>query len=96
MFLVLQFIFCLFQSFERIPPSIASSFTHVVVDECHHLLARTYKDIYYTLMQSECLQYCVGSAALPSELLVPGPVAVGTTDHERLCLHHCLCFSGAA
>ena len=37
-----NFIFCLFQSIERIPSEILESVTHVIIDEVHHLIASTY------------------------------------------------------
>jgi hypothetical protein len=37
--------------------------THVVIDECHHLLAETYRSIFDTLRCSERVRYCVGMTA---------------------------------
>jgi hypothetical protein len=41
-----NFIFCLFQSIERIPLKILETVTHVIIDEVHHLLASTYTKAY--------------------------------------------------
>lgn len=44
-----QFIFCLFQSFEKVASALSHTITHVIIDECHHLLAATYQQVYRTL-----------------------------------------------
>ncbi len=44
-----KFIFCLFQSFEKLNkthPSILKELTHIIFDEIHHLLAPTWKEIF--------------------------------------------------
>ena len=37
--------------------------THLVVDECHHLLAASYGAIFASLQRSAALQYCLGMTA---------------------------------
>lgn len=58
-----QFIFCLFQSADRIPEEVLSTTTHVIFDECHHLLAKTYRMVYEKLICQKSLLYCVGMTA---------------------------------
>jgi superfamily II DNA or RNA helicase len=48
-----QFIFCLFQSFDKIPEEfIRNNITHVCIDEVHHLVATTYNQVFTTLTSS--------------------------------------------
>jgi hypothetical protein len=63
MFREASFIFCLFQSFEKLPEKVVQKVTHVVVDECHHLLATSYGSIFSTLRRCARIQYCLGMTA---------------------------------
>eukprot|EP00743_Colponemidia_sp_Colp-15_P011721 GILK01013150.1.p1 GENE.GILK01013150.1~~GILK01013150.1.p1 ORF type:complete len:1299 (+),score=284.68 GILK01013150.1:44-3940(+) len=58
-----RFVFCLFQSFDRLPPAFASTVTHVVIDEAHHLLAVTYRQIFNSLIELKSLRYMLGMTA---------------------------------
>jgi superfamily II DNA or RNA helicase len=58
-----QFIFCLFQSFDRIPTHIVKSITHCVMDEVHHLVAHTYNRVYEILYSVKSLTYMLGMTA---------------------------------
>eukprot|EP00742_Colponemidia_sp_Colp-10_P012330 GILJ01013828.1.p1 GENE.GILJ01013828.1~~GILJ01013828.1.p1 ORF type:complete len:1251 (-),score=234.17 GILJ01013828.1:182-3505(-) len=58
-----RFVFCLFQSFDRLPPSFVSTVTHVVIDEAHHLLAVTYRQIFNSLIELKSLRYMLGMTA---------------------------------
>jgi superfamily II DNA or RNA helicase len=58
-----QFIFCLFQSFDKVASELPGQITHVVVDECHHLLAATYRQVYESLMSAPALRYMLGMTA---------------------------------
>lgn len=58
-----QFIFCLFQSFDKIPNSVISNTTHVIFDEVHHLLATTYNRVFTTLSELKTMQYMLGMTA---------------------------------
>jgi superfamily II DNA or RNA helicase len=40
-----RFIFCLLQSFSRIPPDVLEGTTHFQFDEVHHLIAPTYMEV---------------------------------------------------
>jgi superfamily II DNA or RNA helicase len=56
-----NFIFCLFQSIERIPSKILETVTHVVIDEVHHLLASTYTKAYNSFFKESI--YILGITA---------------------------------
>lgn len=58
-----RFIFCLFQSFDKIPNSVISNTTHVIFDEVHHLLATTYNRVFTTLSELKTMQYMLGMTA---------------------------------
>lgn len=49
-----QFVFCLFQSFEKVAAALSNTITHVIIDECHHLLAATYRQVHRALYVSCC------------------------------------------
>lgn len=69
-----KFIFILFQSFNKLKMRIndnssvthLQNITHVIIDEVHHLLADTWKNVHKCLMdpkQCPSLQYCMGMTA---------------------------------
>jgi len=55
-----RFVFCLYQSFERLPDK---EFTHVVIDEVHHLIAETWRRVYQEFENSQTCQYVLGMTA---------------------------------
>jgi len=55
-----RFVFCLYQSFDRLPDY---EFTHVIIDEVHHLLAETWKRVHETFANSHTCQYMLGMTA---------------------------------
>lgn len=57
------FVFCLFQSFEKLPQSFLNAVTHLIVDEVHHLLAETYLAAFQTLIARPSLRYALGMTA---------------------------------
>eukprot|EP01090_Pellita_catalonica_P002420 TRINITY_DN12001_c0_g1_i1.p1 TRINITY_DN12001_c0_g1~~TRINITY_DN12001_c0_g1_i1.p1 ORF type:complete len:429 (+),score=63.12 TRINITY_DN12001_c0_g1_i1:106-1287(+) len=58
-----QFIFCLFQSFQKLPEKIVAEVTHIVLDEVHHILAHTYKRTFEQLLQNRYVLYILGMTA---------------------------------
>lgn len=57
-----RFVFCLFQSFETYVPHDVE-FTHVIIDECHHLMASTYNRMFLKLRQQQSLVQMIGMTA---------------------------------
>ncbi|KAG2385466.1 hypothetical protein C9374_003281 [Naegleria lovaniensis] len=57
-----KFVFCLFQSFEKINLK-DSQFTHCVIDEVHHVVATTYNKAFKSLMKLPSLKYMLGMTA---------------------------------
>lgn len=53
-----KFIFCLFQSFEKISKEV--NFTHCIIDEVHHVVATTYNKVFKKLMKLSSLEYMLG------------------------------------
>lgn len=54
-----KFVFCLFQSFEKINLK-DSQFTHCIIDEVHHVVATTYNKAFKSLMKLATLKYMLG------------------------------------
>ena len=71
-----RFIFCLFQSFDRLPAAIVDRTTHVLIDEVHHVVAVTYRRIHDRLIGLDGLQYMVGMTATLSHRTDPAGVAL--------------------
>lgn len=58
-----RFVFVLFQSFQRLPEEIVKTFTHVIFDEVHHILAESWNKVYKRLRASHSLQYMLAMTA---------------------------------
>ncbi|GIQ81552.1 hypothetical protein KIPB_002528 [Kipferlia bialata] len=58
-----NFVFCLFQSYSKLPESVLSWVTHVVVDECHHCVAPSYRPIIEGLRKRPRVSFMLGCTA---------------------------------
>ncbi|KAL9646975.1 hypothetical protein ABK040_013832 [Willaertia magna] len=58
-----KFIFCLFQSFDKLSTTVVGGITHCIIDEVHHLIATTYHKVHQTLMESLKIRYVLGMTA---------------------------------
>jgi hypothetical protein len=65
-----SFMFCLLQSFDKVPDRIVRSITHVVYDEVHHALAETWATVLNKLQQQPSLVYLLGITATLSHRFV--------------------------
>jgi hypothetical protein len=71
-----SFIFCLLQSFDKLPEHIVETTTHVIFDEVHHALADTWGNCLTTLQRQPALVYLLGITATLSHREDPFGVAL--------------------